>query len=92
MISRFDLLVIFVILQVGDVMSTNAAVGRSGVTEANPVIRALMVAHGENWWITPKIALVAAAILVMRRVRWRWPLIALSALYMVVVLNNLLIV
>ena len=92
MISRFDLLVIFVILQVADVMSTNAAIGRPGVTEGNPVVRALMIAHGENWWIAPKIALVAAAILVVRRVPRRWPLIALSALYMAVVINNLLIV
>ena len=49
MITRFDELVIFVILQVGDVMSTNAAIGRSGVIEANPIVRELMVAHGENW-------------------------------------------
>ena len=92
MISRFDQLVIFIILQVGDVMSTNMAIGRAGVTEINPIVRALMVAHGENWWVAPKIALVAAAILVMRRVRWRWPLTALTALYIPVVLNNLLIV
>lgn len=92
MISRFDQLVIFIILQVGDVMSTNMAIGRAGVTEINPIVRALMVAHGENWWVAPKIALVAAAILVMRRVRWRWPLAALTALYIPVVLNNLLIV
>ena len=92
MISRFDLLVILVILQVGDVMSTNAAIGRSGVTEVNPIIRALMVAHGENWWITPKIALVAAVILMVRRVPWRWPLVALSTMYVAIVLNNLLIV
>ena len=90
MISRFDQLVIFIILQVGDVISTNMAIGRPGVTEINPIIRALMVAHGENWWVAPKVALVAAAILVMRRVRWRWPLTGLTALYVPIVLNNLL--
>ena len=92
MISRFDQLVIFIILQAADVMSTNIAIGRAGVTELNPIIRALMVAHGENWWVAPKIALVAAAILVMRRVRWRWPLTGLTALSVPIVLNNLLIV
>jgi hypothetical protein len=91
MITRFDLLVIFILLQVADILTTNDALARPGVREANQFIQAHMHAYGDLWWLQPKLALIAVAMVVARQVRWRWPLAVVCVIYVGITANNLIV-
>ena len=91
MITRFDLLVVFILLQAADVLTTNAALARPGAREANQLIQAHMHAYGDLWWLQPKLALIGVAIVVARQTRWRWPFALVCLLYVGIVANNLLV-
>lgn len=91
MITRFDLLVVFILLQVADILTTNDALARPGVREANHLIQAHMYAYGDLWWLQPKLAVIGVAMVVARRARWRWPLALVCLLYVGIVANNLIV-
>jgi Domain of unknown function (DUF5658) len=91
MITRFDLLVVFILLQVADIITTNDGLTRPGVREANHWILAHMHNYGDLWWLQPKLALIGIAIVVARQARWRWPLALVCFLYVGIVTNNLIV-
>jgi uncharacterized protein DUF5658 len=91
MVSRFDLLVVFIILQVADILTTNDALARAGIREGNHLILAHMRNYGDLWWVQPKLAVIGIAMVVARQVRWRWPLAVVCSLYAAIVVNNLIV-
>ena len=91
MITRFDLLVVFILLQVADILSTNDALAHPGVREGNQLILAHMRTYGDLWWLQPKLAVIGVAMVVTWRVRWRWPLAVDCILYVGIVANNLIV-
>ena len=91
MITRFDLLVVFILLQIADVLTTNDALARPGVREANQFILAHMHTYGDLWWLQPKLAVIGVAMVVARQVRWRWPLAVVCLLYAGIAVNNVIV-
>lgn len=89
------LLSTFVALQAGDVMSTNRFLANGTAVEGNPLVSAMMHVMGEYWWI-PKWALCIAFVALLggrvadRRVTVP-ALIVLNAIYLTVVVNNLML-
>jgi hypothetical protein len=82
-----SLLILFSLLQVTDVISTNRALAIPGTIEANPFMAASQAHLGPVWWL-PKLALVAFAMVAVPHIRRSWPLMALCALYVALVLSN----
>jgi hypothetical protein len=81
-------LVLFAVLQIIDVITTNHALAIPGNWEANPLM-ALSQSHlGAVWWL-PKVAAFAVAAIVASRIRRRWPMIFAVAYYEVIVSGNL---
>lgn len=82
-------LVLFSLLQLADVLTTNHALATGKAFEANPVMALAMVHLGAVWWL-PKVVIVAFAILAVPRIRTRWPLNLVSGILMMMVAGNLL--
>ena len=86
--ERFGLLpLILALLQIGDVLTTNQALAKSGVYEANPIMAASQAHLGSAWWL-PKLALVAFAFYVAPRIKRRWPFVFIVGLYVLIVGSN----
>ena len=86
---------LFVLLQIADVISTNIGLARPGLAEANPMMTLALSQLGSFWWL-PKLALLVPIALGIRAggLRgWREQIAlgAVSALYAVVVTNNLVL-
>jgi Domain of unknown function (DUF5658) len=81
------LLAIFSALQVADVLTTNVALAMPGTAEVNPVMALSMAELGAAWWL-PKAVLVVYVAWILRRIP-AWPLGALTAINIAVVVNNL---
>jgi Domain of unknown function (DUF5658) len=80
--------VLFIGLQVADVVSTNYALAIPGIWEANPLMALAQAKLGAIWWL-PKLAvagLVCAATPMLRR---PWPMLAVVAYYVMVVSINI---
>ena len=78
---------VFVELQLADILSTSHALARPGVWEANPLMAISQAKLGAAWWL-PKLAvagLVAATALWSRR---RWPIVAMISVSAAAVLIN----
>jgi hypothetical protein len=74
-----------------DVVSTNHALASGAdIVEANPLAAASMILLGSAWWL-PKAGLVLFAALIAPKIRRRWPLAAVVAIYAAVVANNLMV-
>ena len=74
--------------QVADVATTLYGLELPGRQEGNPAIAWCMAELGAAWW-TPKLAIPLVALLVLRRVRARWPLAAAAAISIAFVANNI---
>jgi Domain of unknown function (DUF5658) len=81
-------LVLFVALQVADVVSTNYALTIPGVWEANPLMALSQAKLGAAWWL-PKLAVAGCLCFAAYFLRRRWPILFAVSISGVAVLGNL---
>ena len=86
--TNWLLLILFVDLQLADVVSTNYALALPGVWEANPLMAISQVKLGSAWWL-PKLAAIGLVSLTAPWSRRRWPMIIVVAVSGGAVLLNL---
>jgi hypothetical protein len=82
------LVILFVGLQVADIVTTNYALALPGVWEANPIMAHYQVQLGVLWWL-PKAMAVGWICIAAALIRRRWPLIFAFWYYVAVVSGNL---
>jgi Domain of unknown function (DUF5658) len=82
------MLVLFVALQVADVITTNYALAVSGNLEANPIMALYQAQLGSAWWL-PKFVAVVWICIAASLTRRRWPMIFAVSYYVAVVAGNL---
>src|ERR1700730_1112146 len=86
--SYWLLVILFLGLQVGDIVTTNYALALPGVWEANPVMALYQSQLGALWWL-PKGAIVAwICVAAPLTSRW-WPMNSAVRPYGVLVAGNL---
>ena len=86
--SYWLLVILFLGLQVGDIVTTNYALALPGVWEANPVMALYQAQLGALWWL-PKTAIVAWICFAAPLTRRWWPMAFAVAYYSVLVAGNL---
>jgi hypothetical protein len=84
------LVILFVGLQIADIVSTNYALALPGVWEANPIMARYQVQLGAFWWL-PKALIVAWICLAAPVTRRWWPMVFAVAYTVVIVAGNLAI-
>jgi hypothetical protein len=82
------LLILFISLQVADVVTTNYALAVPGNWEVNPLMRFSQTHLGPAWWL-PKTAAVALGSTVVLRIRQAWPIACAVSYYVLIVSGNL---
>lgn len=82
------LLILFVGLQIADIVSTNHALAIPGVWEANPLMALSQAKLGAAWWL-PKLAVVCHLCVSASFMRRRWPMIFAVSVSGLAVLGNL---
>jgi Domain of unknown function (DUF5658) len=82
------LLLLFVELQLADIVSTNAALAMPGVWEANPLMALSQAELGPAWWL-PKAAAAVLCSVAAPLLRRSWPLVFAVAYYAIIVGDNL---
>src|SRR5262249_17513908 len=92
--SGMYIVLLFVLLQIADVISTNIGLAHPGVAETNPVVMLALIHLGAFWWLPKLIILVPITLGIraggFRGWRGQMTLGMTSALYAVVVANNLM--
>jgi hypothetical protein len=78
---------LFVELQLADILSTNHALARPDVWEANPLMAISQAKLGAAWWL-PKLAVVGLIAAAAPLSRWRWPIVAMISVSAAAVLIN----
>ncbi len=86
--SYWLLVVLFLVLQVGDIVTTNYALALPGVWEANPVMASHQAQLGELWWL-PKAAAAGWICIAAPLTRRWWPMTFAVAYSGVLVAGNL---
>ena len=82
------LLILFVELQIADILTTNQALALPGVWELNPLMAMSQAKLGAAWWV-PKLAVVAYLCLAATLMRRRWPIIFAVSVSGLAVLGNI---
>lgn len=82
------LLILFVELQIVDILTTNHALALPGVWELNPLMAISQAKLGAAWWV-PKLAVVAYLCLAATFMRRRWPIIFAVSISGLAVLGNI---
>jgi Domain of unknown function (DUF5658) len=82
------LLILFISLQVADVVTTNYALAIPGNWEVNPLMRFSQTYLGSAWWL-PKATAAALAAAVVLRIRRAWPIACAVSYYALIVSGNL---
>jgi Domain of unknown function (DUF5658) len=82
------LLLLFISLQLADIVSTNSALAVPGVREGNPLMAAWQAQFGAAWWL-PKLVTVGLVAATVLRSRRRWPMFFVVSVSAVAVLVNL---
>jgi hypothetical protein len=85
---KWALLILFIALQVADVVTTNYALTVPGNWEVNPLMKLAQVHLGQSWWI-PKIATAGLAAAVVLHIRGPWPIACAVSYYALIVSGNL---
>ena len=90
MLSRahWILWLLFVGLQIADVVTTNYALTISGNWEANPIMQLFQTYLGDAWWL-PKVGAVGLAAAVAPRTPRPWPILFVVSYYVIIVSGNL---
>jgi hypothetical protein len=81
------LLILFVELQIADILTTNQALAVPGVWELNPLMAMSQAKLGAAWWV-PKLAVVAYLCVMATFLRRRWPMIFAASVSGLTVLVN----
>ena len=82
------LLILFVELQIADILTTNHALALPGVWELNPLMAMSQAKLGAAWWV-PKLAIVAYLCVAAICMRRRWPIILAVSVSGLAVLGNI---
>ena len=82
------LLLLFVALQLADIVSTNAALAVPGVWEANPLMALSQAEFGVAWW-WPKAGAALLCCITAPLLRRSWPLVLAVTYYAIIVSVNL---
>ena len=82
------LLILFVELQIADILTTNQALAVPGVWELNPLMAMSQAKLGAAWWV-PKLAVVAYLCVAATFMRRRWPIIFAVSVSGLAVLGNI---
>jgi hypothetical protein len=82
------LLMLFVELQFADILSTNHALARPGVWEANPLMALSQAKLGAVWFL-PKLAAILLVAAVAPLSRRQWPIVAMVSVSCIAVLTNI---
>jgi Domain of unknown function (DUF5658) len=82
------LLILFVELQIADILTTNHALALPGVWELNPLMAMSQAKLGAAWWV-PKLAVAAYLCLAATFMRRRWPIIFAVSVSGLAVLGNI---
>jgi hypothetical protein len=82
------LLILFVELQIADIVTTNQALAVPGVWELNPLMAMSQAKLGAAWWV-PKLTAVAYLCLAATFMRRRWPIIFAVSVSGLAVLGNI---
>ncbi len=85
---RLLLLILFVGLQIADVVTTNYALRVPGIWEANPLMALAQAKLGAIWWL-PKLAVAGYLCGVALAIRPRWPVIFAISFSGLAVLGNI---
>jgi hypothetical protein len=81
-------LMLFVGLQIADILTTNYALARPGVWEANPLMAWSQAELGALWWV-PKMAVVGYLLVAACFMRRRWPMVFAVSVSGLCVIGNL---
>ena len=82
------LLMLFVELQIADILTTNRALAIPGVWELNPLMAMSQAKFGAAWWV-PKLAVAAYLCLAATFMRRRWPIIFAVSVSGLAVIGNI---
>ncbi len=82
------LLILFIELQIADILTTNHALALPGVWELNPLMAMSQAKLGAAWWV-PKLAVVAYLCLAATLTRRRWPIVFAVSVSSLAVLGNI---
>ena len=86
--AHWILWILFIGLQIADVVTTNYALAVPGNWEANPIMQLSQTHLGAAWWL-PKVAAVGFAAAVMPRRSRLWPILCAVSYYIIIVSGNL---
>jgi hypothetical protein len=87
-LSDWPLLILFILLQVADVLTTNAGLALAGNSEGNPLMAAYQAGLGAMWWL-PKVTVIGLAWVLQPLMRRQWPMICAISYYALIVSGNL---
>ena len=82
------LLILFVELQIADIVTTNHVLAIPGIWEANPLMALSQAKLGTLWWL-PKLVVVAYLCIAGSLMRRGWPMIFAASVSALAVLGNL---
>ena len=82
------LLMLFIDLQIADILTTNHALTLPGVWELNPLMAMSQAKLGAAWWV-PKLAVVAYLCLAATLMRRRWPIVFAVSVSGLAVVGNI---
>jgi hypothetical protein len=82
------LLILFIALQVADVVTTNYALAMPGNWEVNPLMKFAQIHWGPSWWIA-KLAAAGLAAGVVLHLGRLWPIACAVSYYVLIVSGNL---
>lgn len=80
------LLIVFVVVQIADVWSTNRAIS-NGAVEANPAIAWVMKVTGKLWPVV-KLGVAIPSGVYLYHIGWFYPLLALTVVMAYIVYKN----
>jgi len=89
LVMRATLVLLVLLLQCADVVTTNRALTHPGVWEGNPLMAWCMGCLGAFWWAPLKLAFVAYMLATLPFIRRTWPLAVVTGFFVVLVANNL---
>jgi Domain of unknown function (DUF5658) len=86
--THWILLILFIELQIADILTTNYALALPGVWELNPLMAMSQARLGAAWWV-PKLGVVAYLCLAATLMRRRWPIVFAVSVSSLAVLGNI---
>ena len=86
--ARWILWILFIGLQIADVITTNYALAVPGNWEANPIMQISQTHLGAVWWL-PKVAAVGFAAVAVPQTLRPWPIVFAVWYYIIIVSGNL---